>query len=144
VGSGALLCLGAAVVLLRPSRPEVIGTFTDEDLTEIKRIARAEMRRDVIPDHSLDSIMQLPYALERNRGKRMLMIQANPDGTVDVTISPASGKDDTLGESYHILRGLNGWELKGKGRWLEHLEKRPNKNDGGQPSTGPAVSSDGP
>ena len=124
-----IVVVGLSLVLVwRPrQQPEVFGTLPREDVSEIVRIVRSEMRHDLLPDFSFARIRELPSSIRRHWSDRVLSIHAETNGTVKVMTGVVRGPLDGSGNTYKLKRGSKGWEITSRGFWISGLERSPNK-----------------
>ncbi len=129
----AVVAVLVTVMLLLPpqSPPKVFGVLAREDVAEITRIVRREMRRDVFHSLSFGSVQELPAILRRYCSDRILSIHAGTNGTVEVMTGVIRGPLNGGGSTYELKRGPKGWEITGRGFWMSGLENTPNKRAGG-------------
>ena len=103
----------AVVVSLPHTTPQTISTLPREDVTQITRAVRREMRREVLPDMSLSSVSQLPSSLRRYWSERIGSIYAEDDGTVSVmTGRKKNGVWYFHASAFRLKRGPKGWVIK--------------------------------
>ena len=110
--------VGVAFLAWPLPRPEVIGNLPDKDVNEITAVVRHELRKEVLPRFSWESVRELPSSIRRYRRSPILSITVHTDGTVEVMTGKVYGPLNGSGRIYQLKRGAKGWEVTSEGLWV--------------------------
>ncbi len=121
IGLGLLLALAVigARLLSVPSRMQVVGTIAPDDLAEIRRLVRHELRHWMLPKVEWDNLFYPRYVISsvmEYRAQRLLWAEAHDDGSVDVF---AGVSKDVIRDEGHVvsLRKTPKWTITGYAYW---------------------------
>jgi hypothetical protein len=121
IGFGLLLALAviAASLFSGSPRTQVVGTIAPDDLTEIRRLVRLELRFWLLPKVEWDNLLHPRYVINsvrEYRVQRILWAEAHGDGSVQVF---AGVSKDVIRDEGHVvsLRKIPKWQITGYAYW---------------------------
>lgn len=121
IGVGLLLVLAVigASLLSRPLRPQVVGNLPSNDLTEILRIIRRDLREHLLPSVEWDNLFYPRYVFSSIReyhAQHILWAEVHDDGGVEVF---AGVSRDVIRDEGHVwsLRKSPNWTITGYAYW---------------------------
>jgi hypothetical protein len=121
IGAGLVLVLAIMSVSLLspPSRPQVVGTLASNDLTEILRLVRHDLREQLLPKVEWDNLFYPRYVLSSIReyhAQGILWAEVHDDGGVKVF---AGASRDVIRDEGHVwsLRKTPNWTITGYAYW---------------------------
>jgi hypothetical protein len=101
------------VIVLSPSpQPQVFGNLSPQDISEVTRRVRAQMREQqepLLPDLSWDSIRWLPAGIRQRWSERIISIRAGSNETVKATTGVQHGLMSM--SQYNLKKTAKGWEI---------------------------------
>ena len=77
---------------------------------------RADLRREILPDLSWDSLKDLPNTIRRYRSQRVYSIDVLTNGTV--WVRTVQDESESYGSDYSLRRGHCGWQITENGWWM--------------------------
>jgi len=114
-----MIALVSVVCLYPVHRTQVIGKIAPDDLDDIERIVRHELRFWILPKLEWDNVYHLDYVVRSVReyeAQRILWAEAKPDGSVEVFAGVS--KSVILSEGHVFdLRKQPKWEVTGYAYW---------------------------
>ncbi len=115
IALGIVILVIAGTLAPAPPRIPVTGDLPAKDVASILRLVRADLRRDILPDLSWDSVSDLPNTIRNYRSERVYSIDVLTNGTVWVrTVGDSS---ESYGSDYFLRRGRDGWQITESGWW---------------------------
>jgi hypothetical protein len=121
IGIGLLLVLASigAILPSHPSRPQVVGTLAPNDLTEILRVVRRDLRDHLLPKVEWNNLLYPRYVFSSVReyhAQHILWAELHDDGGVEVFAGV--NKDVIRDEGYvWSLRKSPNWMITGYAYW---------------------------
>jgi hypothetical protein len=109
-----LLVLFAAILwaVVRPDPPIAItGKLPAEDILEIKREVRTELKAAIFPAISLRSLKYLPGALKTYLKMKIVSIDSTASDNANVRIAPNPSKSGSTEWTYMMVKETNGWQI---------------------------------
>jgi hypothetical protein len=114
-----ILIIGV-VFLLWPTKPtRVVGTISRDDLREVERIMRNELRSTILPKGEWDDLLHPKYVIESIReyqAQRILWVEVLTNGDVEVY---AGTSTNVIKNEGHVitLHKNSTWETRGEAYW---------------------------
>jgi hypothetical protein len=101
------------------SPPQVVGTLAPNDLTEILRLVRHDLREHLLPKVEWDNLFYPRYvvsSIREYRAQRILWVEVHDDGRVEVF---AGVSRDVIRDEGHVwsLRKTQEWSITGYAYW---------------------------
>jgi hypothetical protein len=119
----------AVIVSLPRTAPQTISALPREEVTQIIRAVRREMRHEVLPDVSLHSIGQLPSSLRRYFSEQIRSLYVEDDGTVSVmTGRKKNGVWYFHPNAFRLKRGPKGWVVTSRSSWISRSGAAPDNS----------------
>ena len=113
----------SAIVLTPAPNVQVIGSLPPDDLAQIQKVARKEIRSNVLPRYEWKDVFY-PYnvfrytrtCVSQYEALRMLWVEVKPDKSVSVYFGVS--KDTILSEGHIVgLCKQQDWQVTGYGYW---------------------------
>jgi hypothetical protein len=113
IGFGFLLAVGIIGVglLYAPSRPQVVGTLAHDDLAEILRLVRKDLRSQLLPAVKWENVHYPRYvitSLREYHAQHILWAEVHDDAEVEVF---AGVSRNVIRDEGHV------WSLRKDPRW---------------------------
>ena len=108
----AIVVVVIAIALSPAPQPQVFGVISPQEVSEITRYVRVQMKeqRDpLLSDLSWDSIRWLPAGIRQRWSERIISIRANGDETIKVTTGVNQGVMSM--SQYNLKKTAKGWEI---------------------------------
>jgi len=106
-------CVGSAWFSVDGANPvDVHGPLTTNDVREIRRLFRNEMRLEILPNLSWTSIKGLPMAIKRYSRTKLTGIYFETNGSGCVQTEPAADPHNLSGSCFLLEKGTNGWHIE--------------------------------
>ena len=111
----------AIVVVSFVSTPriQIVGSLPPDDLNQVLKLVKKELRFWILPKLELDNIHHLDYVwrqIREYKAQRILWVEVKPDSSVEVFAGVS--KDVIRSEGYAIdLRKQPNWQITGYGYW---------------------------
>src|ERR1035438_3140549 len=121
IAVSVFLAITVAVVVSIVSTPriQVVGSLSPDDLDQVLKMVRQELRFWILPKLEWDNIHHLDYVWRQVREyetQRILWVEVKPDGSVEVFAGVS--KDVIRSEGHAIdLRKQPNWQITGYGYW---------------------------
>ena len=110
-----LLAAVVAVCFIPANEPQIVGSLPAGDIAEIKRVVSHEIWRGTMPNHSWQTLRNLPGNIQSRISNRILRIEAMPGSVVRTTVGTGKSKptEDLRAAYYDIFlrKDMKGWQV---------------------------------
>ena len=89
----------------------ITGKLPVEDILEIKRAVRTELKAAIFPAISLSSLKYLPGAIKTYLRTKIVSIDSTASDNANVRIAPNPSKSGSTEWTYMMVKETNGWQI---------------------------------